>query len=619
LLPVRRTRSLRTFLSLGLGLLGLAFLLMSAELRFFVQPSLDAEVESQGRALVRHQAQQELLESLLEEEVALRTFLESGDQALIQTMAQYGREQGPPLRALSENLPVNAGARGLELLQHLEFAINTFHQQSVIPLVNERVKGPLKDAKAGLAKESQHFEEVKAANQQLTRVLDGLDDERLQVIENTLQYGRWLGYVTASVVFLLALYFARWLLLRVAAPLGDLSEQARAGDGFPLPEEFQPVKEVDILARTLHDLDVRGREREQVLRREHDEALATRAFEELVQHIAREEDLLLALDQALARQLGTTGQSILLLAPAGEGMVSMLPLLGLEESARHAVLADANRCRAIHQGAPVCLAADSPTCCICTLGVPRSGSYLCLPMVASGRTLGLVNLQASNSGHWTPERRRVAEAFVSASAAALQAIRALDTARERAVRDGLTGVFNRRFLDEFLPKAIDQAARKDLPLTVLMLDIDHFKAFNDEFGHEGGDQVLRLVAQCIQNHVRSGDVVARYGGEEFAVLMPHANPEYALALAERLRTTLQSMPLPDGSFPRDRHVTVSIGVASFPEHTRNREAVLSLADQALYEAKGLGRNRTISAAELGLGLPRPDPPPETPSDSASHG
>lgn len=602
-----RTRSLRTYLYLGLGSLGVAFLLVSMALRNFVHPLLVEEVEAQGRSLVRYRAQQDLMVMLLEEEVALRSFMGSGDPAFLEAFASLGRAEEEPLRALRENLPENAGVMGRERIDHMQFLIVSWHDKVAIPLIRERFKGPLKDLKTALAPENRSFGEVKTASTLLTRALDAKDEERFQAMETTLAYARWLGYSLEMGLFLTAILFSRWLLRRVADPLAELTEQARAGDGYADPGQNQVVKEVDILGRALFELDVRSRERENLLRREHDEALATRAFEELAQRLSREEDLLEALDQALARQLRTSGQHILLHAQAGDGLVSAVPAMAAEEAARYPLMADSDRCRAIHQTAAVCLPADASTACICPLGVPSLGAYLCLPMVASGRILGLVNLQARNAGHWTPERQRLAGALVAAATSALQAIRALDLAQERAIRDGLTGVFNRRFLDEILPKTFDQVLRNGLPLSLLMLDIDHFKAFNDEFGHEGGDKVLRLFAQALQAHVRSGDVVARYGGEEFAILLPHAGAEFALALAERLRQTIHSIDLPEAHFPRGRHITTSIGLASFPEHTRSQESLLSLADQALYEAKGLGRNRTVSAGSLGLGLPSLSP------------
>jgi len=604
-LLTHRTRSLRTYLVWGLGSLGFAFLLVSLELRFFVHPHLVEEVDAQGRSLVRYRAQQELLVAVLEQEVDLRSYLGSGNQGFLEAFGRGGRLADEPLRALRGNLPENARPGDLAQMDRLEFLVRRW-QEEAIPHIRLRLKGPLADLPGALAQENRAFGEVKKASAELTRMLDARDEERYQSIETTLAYARWLGYATEAGLFVTALFFARWLLLRVSVPLANLAEQARAGDGYPEPTGNQSVKEVEILGRALYELDVRNRERESLLRQEHDEALATRAFEELIQHVSREEDLLAALDQALHRQVRSSAQRILLHDEGGEGLRAVLPTLSPEEAAHNPILQDAGRCRAIRQTTPVCLESKAPTACLCPLGVPGSGAYLCLPMVASGRTLGLVNLQARHPDHWTPERRRIAASLVAATASALQTLRALELAQERSIRDGLTGAYNRRFLDEVLPKTIDQSVRNGLPLSVLMLDIDHFKAFNDTFGHDGGDQVLRLFAQCLQGHVRSGDVVARYGGEEFAILLPQAGAEFARVLAERLRATIHALPLPEPPFPAGRHITASIGLACFPEHTRSREALLPLADQALYEAKGLGRNRTVSAGDLGKGLPLPN-------------
>jgi diguanylate cyclase (GGDEF)-like protein len=181
------------------------------------------------------------------------------------------------------------------------------------------------------------------------------------------------------------------------------------------------------------------------------------------------------------------------------------------------------------------------------------------------------------------------------AAQALQLLRALTTARDQALRDGLTGAYNRRFLDEVLPKEVEQARRREAPLSVLMLDIDHFKRFNDSFGHEVGDRVLAVFARTLQARLRSGDFVARYGGEEFTAVLPGAGLEEARLLAERLRAGLEALELGPPDFPEGCRITASLGVAAFPEHGADGEALLQSADRALYLAKGQGRNRVVAA------------------------
>jgi len=133
-----------------------------------------------------------------------------------------------------------------------------------------------------------------------------------------------------------------------------------------------------------------------------------------------------------------------------------------------------------------------------------------------------------------------------------------------------------------------------------MLDIDHFKHFNDRFGHEAGDRVLKLFSRCLHDQVRAGDVVARYGGEEFVVLLPFTTYDVAISLAERLRQRVEALALPEPEFPKGCRVTASIGVATFPEQGLDGDELLASADKALYGAKGGGRNRVVGARDIGL-------------------
>ncbi|MEA2684557.1 MAG: diguanylate cyclase [Chloroflexota bacterium] len=167
----------------------------------------------------------------------------------------------------------------------------------------------------------------------------------------------------------------------------------------------------------------------------------------------------------------------------------------------------------------------------------------------------------------------------------------------QANTDPHTGLFNFRFLIEHLRREAASAARHDTPLSVLMLDIDHFKSVNDRYGHPGGDCALAAVATTIANSIRTADVAARYGGEEFAIVMPHTDHVQALVVAEKIRTAISAQPidLSDGISCR---LTVSIGAASYPEHCVTPNTLIELADGALYEAKEGGRNRVCAARPL---------------------
>lgn len=170
--------------------------------------------------------------------------------------------------------------------------------------------------------------------------------------------------------------------------------------------------------------------------------------------------------------------------------------------------------------------------------------------------------------------------------------RALDVLREEAMTDPLTGLYNRRYLVEFLQREWIRARRRDSSLGVIMIDLDHFKHVNDTFGHLAGDYVLTAVAGLLRIHIRSSDIVCRYGGEEFALVLPDASLESVRRRAEDIQAAIARLDLTHGDARLGR-ITASLGVAMFPDHADGPDAVLQAADGALYAAKDAGRDRTI--------------------------
>lgn len=173
-------------------------------------------------------------------------------------------------------------------------------------------------------------------------------------------------------------------------------------------------------------------------------------------------------------------------------------------------------------------------------------------------------------------------------------LRLRETLRNESVRDALTGLYNRRFMEETLEIEERRALRHGTAIGVIMLDIDHFKRFNDTYGHEAGDAVLRAIGQFLQDHVRDGDIACRFGGEEFTIILPGAGIDVARERGERLRERLSHLEinLADGQVG---HVTASLGTAAFPLHGQSCQAVIKVADEALYQAKKQGRNRMVVA------------------------
>lgn len=165
---------------------------------------------------------------------------------------------------------------------------------------------------------------------------------------------------------------------------------------------------------------------------------------------------------------------------------------------------------------------------------------------------------------------------------------------EQSVRDLLTGLFNRRYMEDTLVRELNRVARKKLSLAIIMLDIDNFTQFNDNYGHAGGDELLRRLGGCLHEHIRIADIACRYGGDEFVLILPEASREDARECAEQIRQGIKHLRMPFQN-PMLVAVTLSIGVAVFPMDGSTQKTVMKAADTALYQAKNAGRDRVIVA------------------------
>jgi diguanylate cyclase (GGDEF)-like protein len=222
--------------------------------------------------------------------------------------------------------------------------------------------------------------------------------------------------------------------------------------------------------------------------------------------------------------------------------------------------------------------------------------YLCLPLTAHGETFGIISVECSSQevSLLTELRETAFGSLGEMAAMAIAGLNLRQRLESQSIRDSMTGLFNRSFMEIALEREMTRANRQGRQVAVMMIDIDHFKQFNDTFGHAAGDVVLREVAECMRVGVRGEDIVCRFGGEEFVVIMPEIATRGALDRAELLRRMVGDLSLRFHGQPL-RQITISIGVAMFPDNSDNPDELLRSADHAMYAAKHKGRNRVVAA------------------------
>jgi diguanylate cyclase (GGDEF)-like protein/PAS domain S-box-containing protein len=243
---------------------------------------------------------------------------------------------------------------------------------------------------------------------------------------------------------------------------------------------------------------------------------------------------------------------------------------------------------------------------ICPHIVPDGlADYLCVPLVAQGEALGLLHLrhkegpvtidEQGNIVEWYGQtKRQRIQSIVDSLSLSLANLKLQSTLRQQSIRDPLTGMYNRRYMEVTLEREVMRAARTNENVGVIMLDIDHFKEFNDTFGHQAGDVLLQSLGHFFLSHVRGDDVACRYGGEEFLLLLPGSTVEETRQRAEEMREKVHFMNV-DFKGQALGKITLSFGVSAFPNHGITPDILIQTADQALYLAKTKGRDQVVVA------------------------
>ncbi|MBA2710602.1 MAG: diguanylate cyclase [Tatlockia sp.] len=222
--------------------------------------------------------------------------------------------------------------------------------------------------------------------------------------------------------------------------------------------------------------------------------------------------------------------------------------------------------------------------------LPPGGGYIHLPLIVRAEIIGLLDLNCNPAETITDKQKQLAITLSESIKLALANINLREALRYQAIRDGLTGLFNRRYLDETLSRELDRIKRNKNILSIAMLDIDSFKDFNDKFGHDAGDEVLKFLGKVLQESIRSGDIACRFGGEEFAVILMDSTISEAQHRIEKICEKVEKIQL---NFQGIRlpQITLSVGIAQAPQHGSDAETLLGASDKALYSAKKSGRNQ----------------------------
>lgn len=255
------------------------------------------------------------------------------------------------------------------------------------------------------------------------------------------------------------------------------------------------------------------------------------------------------------------------------------------------VTIDANTCRARRTGHEV-NAVGYPGLCTMFRPEAEGDAHICLPIIQSGSAGCIVQLVVSKeeSGVATLALPFIA-VYLREAGPVLEAKRLMEHLRESALRDAMTGLYNRRFLEEYVGTLVAGSQRRKSPFAVLMLDLDYFKQVNDTYGHEAGDKVIKTLADILQRNVRAADMAVRYGGEEFLLVLVDSNADAALRVAEKIRSDVEGTKIPITNAMIQK--TISIGVAEYPTDSDTFWQIVKFADVALYQAKSGGRNQVV--------------------------
>ena len=534
---------------------------------------------------------EQLLRQITDMHTSVRGYLILHDRALLSAYDQESpavQDQLTQLRNLESDSPAQ-----VEAIDKLREEISKWQTEWARPTINRVRRGDEIDVAATVADGEKR---IAALRNRITDLLqsDRLENEEItRTTQQAMRHMLELGVGLSLLVGAGLLYLTGVVTRMVTQPVEQLieaSERVSRGD-FQLLLPPTANNEFGVLSRSFAHMTT-------ALRSEREELAALNKFSEAVTQCTSEVEVYDHILHSLKERFNPQQVIIFILKSTENFLEAAASLVPLAENVRAwPVIEEPHNCKAVRIGRPFRVndVSIEPLCPADFLP-PSTGSYFCGPLIAGGIIIGAVRLEGVKD-YWTPERASLLEGYLSGAATALSNLRLLQTMKQQANVDELTGLYNRRFLEDYARKLLAMASRKNTSASLIMMDLDHFKSFNDLHGHEIGDRILRHFAKTMSLTMRETNLAARYGGEEFVILLPDTNAKTCMLVAERIRRAVERMIVPSSTDKPLPKITVSLGIAVYPDHGRSLEELLSASDKALYESKRLGRNRATLYAD----------------------
>jgi diguanylate cyclase (GGDEF)-like protein len=443
----------------------------------------------------------------------------------------------------------------------------------------EHLEGRYKELEANILQASQISVSFSAKLSELYHTSSSKISEIIEVTTMAI-----LGVFMVAV--LLLVLFTRWIVQALARPINAIIDQIHdVGTG-----DVDLTKKIEISSQD--EIGTLSQEFNGLM----DTVYSMSTFKRVIEEDATLEDVYARIGDVFRRELGIDDFVIYEVKDNQRDMEAVYPLAlsSKEMSCSADILTNCELCRAKKTGHEISSLAYPQ---VCKQFKQETGkTHICLPMIIGGRTGGVVQFLFHGTGEELDvadiqTRIFKAETYIKQALSVIEAKRLMNTLRESALKDPLTGLYNRRFLQDHANHVISGVLRRKKTLGLIMCDLDYFKQVNDQYGHDVGDLVLKETATMIGRGVRDADIIIRFGGEEFFILLIDINPGDSMIVAEKIRKIFEEtkIKIPNGSITK----TLSLGVSEFPGDGEGFWQCIKYADVALYKAKESGRNKAI--------------------------